>query len=456
MRNQITFLLETATRVCVALVLFLSPFSYRTTLVERRIGEVYSSYTDFFYHPADFFLIGAFAFGLLALVVGARKFKRGPWWLTYPLCALIVLSWIGVLTGVDRELTAYHSLRLTLLLGFYFVLVNVRIAPVWIALALVAGVLTQGTVAIGQFVQQHSIGLQQYGELPLDPLESGTSIVRDDPLRVLRAYGLTDHPNLLGGFLSFALILILGYYFAAAHTRARYLLLLPLAIGAVALVFTFSRAAWLALAAGIVFLSVCLWWSPRERRARVVPYAVAFLVLISALILPSYTNRSLIALRAGQSESFTENVAEERSLTERDLLIASATRLFVKHAVTGVGNGALPTAMFLLDREFDTRYYYQPAHIVLLEVAVELGMFGGIVWLWLMVAPWLALYAQRRVLFESAWRAALAGALLALTVIGFLDYYPWLLPPGRIWQWSVFGLLGAFFAQTPERSASQE
>src|SRR5581483_6243504 len=229
-------------RLSFAIVLFLSPLAYRTTLVERRIGNVYSSYTDFFIYPADYFIAACLFFGVIAVLFAGRGIRRGPWYLTYPLCLIIVLSWGGVFSGIDAQLTVYHSLRLTLLLGLYFVLVNVPMSPHWVGLALAAGVMVQGSVAFGQFQQQHSLGLYDWGELILDPMQTGPSIVRDGTLRVLRVYGLTDHPNLLGGFFTFALILILGYYFAAAHTRARYLLLVPIAIGSTALVFTFSRA----------------------------------------------------------------------------------------------------------------------------------------------------------------------------------------------------------------------
>lgn len=443
MRTQLTTLFETLTRLSVVAALFLLSFGYRTVLVERYIGQVYISYTDFFYYPADYFLVGAILLALAALLVGGRRFQLGLWWLTYPLCGLVALSWLGVLTGVDPALTAFQSLRLTGLLGFYFVIINVRIAPLWVALSMGAGVLVEGGVAIAQFLQQHSLGLQNFGELVLDPAETGISIVRDDPLRVLRAYGLTDHPNLLGGFLSFALILILGYYFATAHNRARYLFLLPLALGSVALILTFSRAAWLAFGAGFIVISACFWWSRAERSKRLLPYALAVVVLAAAILIPAATNRNLIAQRAGGDDSFSENSGEIRSLNERDALILSSLRLLQAHAAVGVGNGALPVAMYLLDHEFDTTYAYQPAHIVLLEVAVELGIVGGLLWLWLMVAPWLAFYTHRRALFASPWLAALAGALVVLTIIGFLDYYPWLLPPGRIMQWALFGLLGA-------------
>lgn len=445
LRNRLGSLLEFLTRTSFALVLFLSPFNYREVWLERRVANIYSSYTDFFYYPADRFIGAALLLGILTLLVKGNSFRRGPWYLTFPLVMLVVLSWIGVLTGIDSRLTAYHSLRLSLMLGLYFLLINVVMPPLWVALPLAASLIVQSVVALQQFSLQHSVGLVGWQELVLNPQDTGTSIVRDGALRVLRAYGLTDHPNLLGGFLAFALILILGYYFAAAHNRARYFLLVPLGLSSVVLVLTFSRASALAAAVGIALLIFAIVQGLREtespRLSQRLAVLAALIVMGIAVAVPVVTHLNLIAQRTGQEDSFSENSGEARSFDEREALIQSATRIFYKHAVTGVGNGALPLAMFQLDPEFDTRYFYQPVHLVLLEVAAELGIFGGISWLWLMIVPWIVLYMRRRELFRSPWLAAVCGALLALFVISFFDYYPWLLPQGRIWQWTAWGLL---------------
>jgi hypothetical protein len=435
--------LETLTRSSFALLLFFSPFGWRTAFAERRIANIYSSYTDFFYYPSDIFLLASLFFGGLAFLAGRRRWLWGSWFITAPLVLILVLSWLGVLTGVDPELTAYHSLRLTALFALYLLLVNLPVPPVWIALALTAGVLVQGAVAVIQFSTQHSIGLERIGELVLDPANTGISIVRDGSLRVLRAYGLTDHPNLLGGFLAFALILILGYYFASAHTRARYLLLAPVAFGAVALVLTFSRAAIIALLVGGALIVFCLLADRAHKRARLPAVAVAGAVVLVALIVPLGMNRNLVSQRTGQNDSFTQNSGEARSFDEREALIASATRVFTKKAVSGVGNGALPVGMYLLDPDFDDTYYYQPAHVVLLEVVAELGIFGGVAWIALTVGLALALWIRRHQVFTYPWLAALAAALVVLLWLGFFDYYPWLLAPGRIWQWSAWGLVAA-------------
>jgi hypothetical protein len=32
-----------------------------------------------------------------------------------------------------------------------------------------------------------------------------------------------------------------------------------------------------------------------------------------------------------------------------------------------------------------------------------------------------------------------------VTIIGLFDYYPWLLPPGRLWHWIIWGLWSGFY-----------
>jgi hypothetical protein len=81
----------------------------------------------------------------------------------------------------------------------------------------------------------------------------------------------------------------------------------------------------------------------------------------------------------------------------------------------------------------------------LLDVAAEIGIFGALSYLIIMVGPWLALWRKRRRLTFSAALIGVSGALLAVTLVGFFDYYTWLITPGRLWQWLIWGLWGAVY-----------
>ncbi|MCK4898939.1 MAG: hypothetical protein KAS38_09185, partial [Anaerolineales bacterium] len=85
-------------------------------------------------------------------------------------------------------------------------------------------------------------------------------------------------------------------------------------------------------------------------------------------------------------------------------------------------------------------YDYQPPHFALLEVAAETGIFGALFYFLAMVAPWLAVWLNRDRLDLTPSFLGTSAVLAAITIVGFFDYYTWLLAPGRIWQWLIWGL----------------
>lgn len=452
------------TRLAFAGLLFVSGSMWQILDVERRQPPVFSGYTDLFVYISDLFLILTVVLGLLSPLLAGHKLKRGPWYLTVPLVALVGLSFLSTLTAVDSELTLYQSFRFLLCLGLYLAIVNLPLQAKWVAVPLALGVMAQSIVAILQFFRQGSLGLQWLGELHLNPMDTGASILRIGDERFLRAYGLTDHPNLLGGFLAFALIIILGYYFALKKSalpfnrRIRSLLLVPFVFGTIALFYTFSRSAQLALGIGVVVLLVALLREQTQRFLYLRDLALLAILVVAALVVPVATNQRLLGLRIGQENAFQSNVSEARSLDERDQLTDSANRIFYQRQLLGVGNGGLPLGMFRLDPQFPKdKYDYQPAHLVVLVAAAELGLFGGFLWVWLMLAPLLVMWVRRAQLGANPWMAGIATAIVILLVVGFFDYYPWLWQAGRIWQWSVWGLFAAMFAAgTQEVSESFE
>ena len=98
---------------------------------------------------------------------------------------------------------------------------------------------------------QRSLGLQDLGEHLLNPVISGVSIVTADGVRLLRAYGLSDHPNILGGCLAFGMLILFSAYMNGSKPTIVLAAFLP---GVPALLVTFSRSAWLAFLGGTGFI----------------------------------------------------------------------------------------------------------------------------------------------------------------------------------------------------------
>jgi hypothetical protein len=178
-----------------------------------------------------------------------------------------------------------------------------------------------------------------------------------------------------------------------------------------------------------------------------------WIVLIAAgaiIMVPLvWQNARNLGVRLGANASFQQIGPEAQSIQERVVLDSAANEIFAGHAVTGIGLGASPIALMQAKPVF--QYYYQPAHFVLLDVATETGIFGALFYFLILVMPWLALIFYRKRLNFSMGLIAASGALAAITVVGFFDYYPWLLTAGRTWQWLIWGLWAASFQMSTKR-----
>ncbi len=415
----------------------LLPLRLRLVLVPRPSPPIYADYTDFLLFAADGLLLLTLGLWGLSLAMDSRSISAGPALLWAPIAGFTAVGGLSSAFSVDPALSLYHTVRLAALFALYLYVVNeIRSLKllVW-PVALQAGL--QSVIAIGQLYAQRSLGLQLLGEHLLDPAWSGVSVVGAQGTRILRAYGLSDHPNLLGGTLTFALLLLIASY-ATGGRRSRWLLL-AIAVSFAGLLATFSRAAWLGLAVGLLFLWLMLRRHEpgSERRLLFVFVIVEALVILFLLRYPG-----AVASRLGLADAFAVNPLESRSLSERGTLNAATNEVFAENALTGTGLGALPLALRARFPEFP--FFYQPAHLTLLEAAAEIGLLGAGFYALALAAPWLALALRRERPAGQAWIAA-SAVLLAITVVGLFDYYPWLLNPGRLWQWLAWGWWAASF-----------
>ncbi len=439
LRTNVSSVLEAPLRVgayfTFAATIVLAPFRFRFVLVSRPVPLVYGDFTDFLVFASDIFLIATLALWFFSLMVSPRQLEVGPSFLSIPILGILVTSLFSSLSSVDSALSLYHLIRLLLLAGLYLYVINEIKSLSQVAFPVALQILIQSIVGVAQYLGQRSLGLISLGELDLDPAWSGVSVVWAEGVRSLRAYGLSDHPNILGGSLAFGLLLLVGWYINA-KTKWYPLVSSVFALGAVALFLTFSRTAWLALLVGMGLFAEGL------RRTRDQALLYKWLGLMAAgliIVLPFvWQNAGFLGVRLNVGDSFTQITLEQRSIIERRELNAAANEIFVANALSGVGLGAFPIA--LSDEKPDVPYDYQPPHFALLEVAAETGIFGALFYFLAMVAPWLAVWLNRDRLELTPTFLGTSAVLAAITIVGFFDYYTWLLAPGRIWQWLIWGL----------------
>jgi putative inorganic carbon (HCO3(-)) transporter len=250
-----------------------------------------------------------FACGLLWLIWALRTRPGGlgviNGWL------LVVLAVAVVATGFSPvPLAAFKGLmKLVSYLGVYALMHQLlATAPIWwdrITAALLAGSLLTSVIGIRQL----------YGDAGALARWSDANSVAQGTVRI---YSTLDNPNLLGGYLLPILPLAAVALLRWSGWPQRLFALGALGLGIVALVFTYSRGAWMGMVTSLALLALLLvfrhtrFWPPLWRR--LVPIvllgggALALVVLVTQVEPLRVRVMSLVAGREDSSNNFRMNV----------------------------------------------------------------------------------------------------------------------------------------------------
>jgi len=438
MRARYSHFFVVVARFFFALTIFFIPFRWRLVLLHRPYPPVYSDYTDFLIFASDLTLLYMLVFWAFSLFLSPRKLEAGPALMWISLVGLTLAGWVSVPGSEDALLSCFHAVRFVILLLFYQFIVNEIRSVGWVICPVGAQILFQSVIAILQATSQASLGLQKYGELTLDPATLGTSIIFADGVRFLRGYGLSDHPNILGGCLAFGLILMLAVViYGKRRESVPASVVFPISF--LALVLTFSRSAWLSFFVAGSFMVGC---EALARRWKPVKRAILLGVLSMLIVMPFITqNISLF-----QSRLNSGNTVENDPLKERGFLLDAGNTIFAEHIAFGIGLGAAPLAMKNRFENFPLNY--QPPHYVILVVAMETGVLGGVFYFLLLLVPALSFILRWKACIDKPRMMGTLALLLAMFVVGLFDYYTWLYAPGRLWQWTAWGLFSAAWKET--------
>jgi O-antigen ligase len=342
------------------------------------------------------------------------------------LAVLTALGALSVLHAWLPSLAAASTVRWALAAAVCWALADADVPIEQLVAVFVAGLALQSLVAILQVIRQGPLGLP--GELAPWPDRPYASIVSLGPARWLRGYGLTFHPNVLGGFLSVGLILSLPLL------GSRVVQLVWCAMS-VALLATFSRSAWIATALLLPPTAFWLWRRDRLARRGLAKTAVMVVALLSAA---GWIWRDSIIARIGieappgaVTTSAPVAIIEHVKHDDRIALSAVALRVIADHPLLGIGAGNSPLA------EQRAKVVPLYPHNVALMLAAEVGIAGGLLWFSLMgTAAW-----RLRQSPPTAWLVAGVAAFAALQVIGLLDCYPWSLNAGRLLTVTVLAII---------------
>jgi len=168
--------------------------------------------------PLFYFVLSIFVSFFLNRHLGAN------WYTLFRLLEVIFLF----ITA--RELLKQHTVR------------------VYFQFILFVGGTIQASIAILQFIYQHSLGLKWLGENIISPNNHGIAKFSFEGEKFIRAYGTFPHPNVLGLFLLFSLASGLGLILAKKRILDtlrwpyRFILLADFALIIIGILLTYSRA----------------------------------------------------------------------------------------------------------------------------------------------------------------------------------------------------------------------
>jgi hypothetical protein len=370
-----------------------------------------------------------------------RRWRRGPAHIALPVIGLGALALIRAWPVHVPRIAAVAVTAIGVFWGAYLYVLQ-DWPRRWAVATLAALLCIQGGIASAQFLRQGSIGLWRLGEARLDPETQGVSVIQTAGRRWVRAYGLSPHPNMLGGYLSMSL-LICGSSVVAAAARRRLWLWLPLGLGTAGLFFSFSRAAWLATSLGLMYVAMMarpwrqLNWSVLRTKAVTLIFGLA-LIGIVLLLLSTYSE--LLAtrfLRLGDP-------LEARSIGDRFTDVGQAWSLIRTLPVQGTGSGYYLGALWAQAGE-ERPPGFRKVHNVALLAAAEMGSGGALLWLWLLLSPPILLVRWSHSATPSLQQAGWAAAFVSALVLGMLDNY--LYVPSTWWAALYMGVCSGMWAR---------
>lgn len=344
-------------------------------------------------------------FGLRLLLQRDRQLVTSA--LDVPLVLFVTVTLFAFVLGLSigyTSQTIHDYGKLVLAISGYFLILNLVRGGRDLSVALTA-LVAAGTAAAWLGLALYALGpraINLLARLAIVGYPTGKILryIEDDPAKALRATGTGVDPNSFAGMLMIVLAIGVGQAVARQPMVPRALSLLAIPPVGLALLLTYSRAAWLG-AAGAVFMLAVL-----RYRWLLAPLAGGALLAQGLGLGQKFAQRLILGLQL-------KDPATKLRLAEYQ----NALAIIREHPVFGVGFGAAPA----IDRQTGVSSIY-------LTIAERAGLLG--LGLFVLVVG-LVLWQAARALRSRAAAATPAGeALLALTAAlaaalaaGALDHY---------------------------------
>ncbi|PJA45100.1 hypothetical protein CO174_04665 [Candidatus Uhrbacteria bacterium CG_4_9_14_3_um_filter_50_9] len=394
-----------------SLSVFLLPWQTRYIFHTLSAGEGMSEYGVLSIYVVEILVVLAYLLrGRLQLTPGAEKLLKavmvtmGAVFFSLALSHVVTVGWFHVL----HVLTAFLLFSLVL---------DERTSLNRLSFLLALGLVGPSLLGVCQVATGSSGASTLLGLATKDVAVQGVAVVETATSRMMRAYGSFPHPNIFGGYVAVALMMLAWSIRSLTSKRLLWLVGSLVVLLSATLTMTFSRSAWFGLLSALVLLVAQMLWIRKMPPSRAVPLMT--LGLVSVLITLGIFHNQLLA-------RFNPSLhVEATSIEERASQYTSFNDVYFTSTLVGVGPGGYVFALESLDPGHEA-WSYQPIHNTFLLLMAEVGMLGfvlaaRVIWL---------LWKQLRLNRRRAGGVFGTSLLALLFVVGFFDHYLWSLWPG--------------------------
>jgi len=340
----------------------------------------------------------AVSFALLFWVVGMlvmRRFQLVRTPLNIPIAAFLVAAAIGVIMAVDLK----HSLKGYMTLGWisiFFLFVN-NVKDVTQFKRLVRILILITTIAGAYAIFQHFTRIDFFGNVKY--LQKSFA----------RSTGFFNSPQTFGNYILLVLPVVLGLSFYSNTRREKRWLQLSSLIILTAIIFSYTRGVWLGVIGGLIFMAIL--------RSKKFLLSVLTAIIIGSMFLaflPSskFTQRVVGTFKSG------------RPVGDRIFFWKGSLRIIRDYPITGLGWEGFGI-VYPKYKPAKGRQLVCHAHNNFIDMAVDSGLLGLGIFIWLLVTIYKVGFHIFKELEEGYFKGiawGFLGSLTAFLIAGLSQY----------------------------------
>jgi len=368
---------EEILNILLFLLIIIVPLQTRYFLSIYKIDNIFFEYGTIAIYETDIYIIFLIVY-LFFYNLKNKLFKFNNKTKTFSILLILFNLFLNLslLRSINKNSSIYFNIRFFVFSCLAFLLSFIKIDKKYIKDGFICSSLIESIIAIYQFASQKIVANKFLGLANHFPYDPGTSVIEKSDGRFLRAYGLLPHPNILGVFL------VIGFIFLCikilqGNIKNKYSSYLILGIIFIGIIVTFSRLSLLLL---LIFFIIYIFrhYFLKREKLEVEKFLSIFCVLLSIFLI----FKDLIFTRI--IDSRLNNIS---NYERKDQYVESVNIIKNKNNfLFGIGERNYTFYIYNTNNVKGV-YDLKPIHNIYFLSLNELGIFGFITFIILLLSP---------------------------------------------------------------------